>query len=65
MRGVQHQFTVAHRKAAVHDHGLHANGVLIGILESGKIRDRGGIEDRAGSGKLNSRDKWIFRATAA
>ena len=23
------------------------------------------IEDRAGCGNLNSRDKWIFRATAA
>jgi hypothetical protein len=43
-------------------------GILPGVKVNAEIAAIRGIpegEDRGGSGKLNSRDKWIFRATAA
>jgi hypothetical protein len=42
---------------------LHEGGI-VGALEAAPATGHEAVR-RGGSGKLNTRDKWIFRATAA
>ena len=49
MRGVEHQFAVLHDEAAVHEHGLHADRGLVGVLIGRTVRDSGRVKDDDGS----------------
>lgn len=50
---------------AGHDEGGKAWGRIASLIETAKINGVEPFAYRGGSGNLNSRDKWIFRATAA